>query len=262
MTIAEKLIRAKTDLDEVYTAGYEKGKSEVIPSGDYSQGFEAGKQAEYDAFWDAFQDSGNRTDYNYAFAGSGWRAGNFKPKYSIKPSRCGQLFGSSVYLSVDLVSLFNSLGITLDLSDSIDVTYLCRYSAITRIGTVDGTKASSWAYSFANATNLETIDLMVVNETHTYSNTFTSATSLKYITFSGTIGQSISFAQSSLLEVSSMDSIYEHLKNYTSASSGTYTLTLHASAWARWGEAKPDIAAQYGGSMKNYVTATKGWGAS
>ena len=40
MDIAEKVLRAKTDLDDVY---------------------EAGKKAEYDAFWDEYQDYGNRT---------------------------------------------------------------------------------------------------------------------------------------------------------------------------------------------------------
>lgn len=64
MTIAEQLIRAKTDYDEV---------------------FEDGKQAEYDAFWDNFQQNGNRTAYSSAF-GSGWNAEIFKPKYIIRPS--------------------------------------------------------------------------------------------------------------------------------------------------------------------------------
>ena len=64
MSIADKIIRAKNDYDEVY---------------------EAGKQAEYDAFWDNFQDYGNRTTYSSAF-GAGWNAANFKPKYLIKPT--------------------------------------------------------------------------------------------------------------------------------------------------------------------------------
>ena len=38
MNITEKVLRQKQDFDDVY---------------------EAGKKAEYDAFWDAFQDNGN-----------------------------------------------------------------------------------------------------------------------------------------------------------------------------------------------------------
>lgn len=42
-----------------------------------------GMQAEYDRFWDAYQDYGNRTSYDRAFAGIGWTDETFKPKYKI-----------------------------------------------------------------------------------------------------------------------------------------------------------------------------------
>ncbi len=45
--------------------------------------YEEGKQAEYDAFWDAFQKNGERTNYYYGFCGSGWNKENFKPKHPI-----------------------------------------------------------------------------------------------------------------------------------------------------------------------------------
>lgn len=44
--------------------------------------YEAGKQAEYDAFWDAFQNNGNRTSYAHAFR-TGWRDSIYNPKYPI-----------------------------------------------------------------------------------------------------------------------------------------------------------------------------------
>ena len=65
MTIAEKITRAKTDYDEVY---------------------EAGKQAEYDAFWDAFQQNGTRKFYVGGFCGQGWDRYTLRPKYIVKPS--------------------------------------------------------------------------------------------------------------------------------------------------------------------------------
>ena len=60
MDIAEKILRAKADLDEVY---------------------EAGKASCYDTFWDKYQDYGNRYWYDYAFAGDYWDDETFKPKY-------------------------------------------------------------------------------------------------------------------------------------------------------------------------------------
>lgn len=48
--------------------------------------YEAGKKAEYDTFWDTFQQNGNRKSYRAAF-GSCFTTENFKPKYPIIPKR-------------------------------------------------------------------------------------------------------------------------------------------------------------------------------
>lgn len=45
--------------------------------------YEAGQKSEYDRFWDEFQQNGNRINYQYGFAGDGWKPENFKPKYPI-----------------------------------------------------------------------------------------------------------------------------------------------------------------------------------
>lgn len=63
MNITERILRAKADYDEVY---------------------DAGKQAEYDRFWDEFQQNGNRTVYWYGFSGFGWTPETLNPKYPIK----------------------------------------------------------------------------------------------------------------------------------------------------------------------------------
>ncbi len=44
--------------------------------------YTAGKQAEYDAFWDIFQQSGTLLNYNHAFYR--WFKENYKPKYPIR----------------------------------------------------------------------------------------------------------------------------------------------------------------------------------
>lgn len=49
---------------------------------DYDEVYEAGKQAEYDAFWDNFQENGTRTHYPHGF--SWWDGKAFNPKYPIK----------------------------------------------------------------------------------------------------------------------------------------------------------------------------------
>ena len=254
-TLSDLIYEKSKDLiDEAYT----KGRN----AGGYGEGFEAGKQAEYDAFWDGYQDGGNRRNYLYAFSYSGWNNTTFKPKYPIIATGSaaymfdGCFLGNQAQADYDFVAE----GINLDLSGAATITYIFRNcKGIKRVGVLDTTSCNDLNRPFFSS-NIETIDTLKVKESTVYDNTFAQALKLKYITIDGVIGNSISFSDCSLLEVSSMDSIYEHLKDYTSAS-GTYTLTLHASAWARWDAAKPDIVAQYG-SMKNYVTATKGWGVS
>lgn len=62
MSIAEKLLRAKEDLDMVY---------------------EKGKAAEKQAFSNAYQDFGNRRNYFSAYSGIGWNEETFDPQYGI-----------------------------------------------------------------------------------------------------------------------------------------------------------------------------------
>ena len=78
MSIAEKLTAIAENEQRVYDAGYMHGNNDG-----YLLGEEAGKKSEYDAFWDAFQLDGERTNYSYAFSGSGWHSETFKPKYKI-----------------------------------------------------------------------------------------------------------------------------------------------------------------------------------
>jgi hypothetical protein len=66
MTREEKVLQLKQDFDEVY---------------------DAGKQAEYDAFWDVFQNNGNRTDYARAFADGKMRYLNPNMIFVLPPQK-------------------------------------------------------------------------------------------------------------------------------------------------------------------------------
>lgn len=52
----------------------------------YDEGYEAGKQAEYDELWDNLQRNGTRAHYANAFAYTGWNDKIFNPKYPITPT--------------------------------------------------------------------------------------------------------------------------------------------------------------------------------
>lgn len=167
MTIADDVLRAKQDFDDVY---------------------EAGRKAEYDAFWDAYQRKGQRTEYNYAFANYLWTRETFRPKYNIAPTNANFMFQFNA-IGGDLVEILEDLGIVLDFSKTTSMTNVFAGSKFTRIGEFDTSSISILTSCFANATLLETIDKLKVREALGYATTFSGCIALKNLTIEGTIAQ-------------------------------------------------------------------------
>lgn len=155
--------------------------------------YEAGKTAEWNGFWDDFQQNGNKTNYRYAFFS--WADDIYRPKYPI------------------IIS-----------SQANDVFY---YSNIidTR---VDISTTTGLSRFFSQCDNLVTIRKLIVTESVSYSaDCFAKCTSLTNVTFEGVIGNTISFADSPL-SVESMISIISCLKNIGDHSC---TITFSPTCW-------------------------------
>lgn len=100
------------------------------PSSEYankvSEVYEAGKQAEYDKFWDNLQQNGNRRNYWGAFSGAGWNDEIFKPKYPLDNL-------------ADATYLFYRTGITIAPAFSITSTSLASaFARATALRWVEG----------------------------------------------------------------------------------------------------------------------------
>ena len=174
MTVAEKLVRAKDDIDAV---------------------FEAGKQAEYDRFWDEYQLNGTPHSYAMAFGGRGWTDEVYNPKYDIVlVSTANQMFNSS-YVTDTKVSI--------DISEpSVQLSHVFSYS------------------------KLVTIRKLIVGENNSLLNAFTGCTKLQNIVFEGVIGKNLDIHWSTLLTVDSLESIVTHLSDTATG----YTCTLPTTA--------------------------------
>lgn len=197
MTREEKVLQLKQDFDEVY---------------------EAGKQAEYDAFWDTFQENGNRDNYRLAFAGKGWTTENFKPKYDIRPrSNYHYMLFYESTLEGDLVEILNKCGVVLDFSNTAGwAQYVFDRSKITRVGKCDFLGCNTMAATFSNSP-LHTIDEVVVNANMVYRSAFDNCTELQNLKFSGVIGQSgLNFQWSTKLSKASIISVINALSTTTS----------------------------------------------
>ena len=226
--------------DEGFNSGFEEGFNNGCEVG-YGDGYEEGhrvgknegttegKQAEYDRFWDEYQENGNKTNYTNCFSGRGWNAETFKPKYNIAPTTPTQIF-KDFGASLDLVEHLEALGITLDFSRATTLSEIFLWSNITRVGVVDSRNASAVTYPFAYATKLQTIDKLILKDDGTQtvgSGTFGSCSALVNLTIEGTIGSTgLSLQAATKLSKASITSIV----NALSAAAGGLSVTFSRTA--------------------------------
>lgn len=207
--------------------------------------YEAGKQAEYDAFWNNFQDYGNKTNYEYSFCGATWTKKIFKPKYDIKPSSGAEGIFQNSDINVDLVEYLASLGVKLDISEATSISKGFQNTQFTRLGLIDVTGLVTCTQLFNRAEYLVTIDTLKCKFTNTWSNAFVGCSALENITIDGEIGKAVSFADCKKLSHDSLMSIINHLRNLTSA----LTLTLGSTNLAKLTDAEKAIATEKGWTL-------------
>ena len=190
------------------TEGYEKGKTDGV-----AEGVEQGKQAEYDRFWDTYQENGNKTNYNYAFAGFGWNDETYKPKYSF-PQKGAKASGQNMYQNAKMTRIDG------DFSGFNNLNYaFYQNKSIVWINVVDLTSANAGTVgTFSNLTNLVTIEKIISSENTAWNNsTFQGSSNLTNITFDGVIAISVNFQWQSLLTEASVQSIIDGLADLTGA---------------------------------------------
>lgn len=196
--------------------------------------YEAGRKSQYDEFWDAFQDNGNRLDYSYAFYSICWNDSNFKPKYDLKPTLAAYLMGSAQI--TNLKQILEDCGVTLDTSLSTNNIRMFRYAPyITHIPTISAENSVSNQEVFYGCSGLVTIDKFILKQdgTSPFNDTFYGCRSLVNLTIEGTIGGSgFNLQWSKKLSYSSITSIINALSTTTSGLSITLSLEAVDNAFA------------------------------
>lgn len=162
--------------------------------------FDAGKKAEYDAFWDSYQVNGTRTGYSNGFYN--WRRDAFNPKY---PIRCTNSNGAN-----STFASFYAKEILVD----VEIT-----------NPNPGVWTNNANMTFYNADGLVTITKLILDESVSFPNTFYNCKALQNITIEGVIGKNIDFSACTKLTHDSLMSIINHLQ---AKSSGSFVLTLGA----------------------------------
>jgi hypothetical protein len=159
--------------------------------------YEAGKKAEYDKFWDAYQHSGNRTSYANGFTGTGFDFANFYPKYDIKPTGSAiQLFYAWEYVDRhggNLAQRLKDCGVVLDTSQATNLSSCFAYGRFTELPAIDCSGLSTSSQSaqvFAHCyERLRKIEKIISKEGITFNNWFIN-TNVEEVIFEGVIGGS------------------------------------------------------------------------
>lgn len=191
--------------------------------------FEAGKQAEYDAFWDEFQQGGAREDYSYAFLW--WRPDCFRPKYDIATSTCLMIFREFNYhkdlAAVDLVELLENANVSLSFSGAKSWDKAFYYAKISHLGTLDMRAYTSGSQIFSGMNELVTIDKLMLNGDTTYDldGSFSVCRKLENLTIEGTLGAQknnrFSLNDCTKLSHDSLMSVIRALKDYAGQAPAT-----------------------------------------
>lgn len=202
--------------------------------------YEAGKKSEYDAFWDIYQNNGNRADYTRAFAASPFVEEIFKPKYDLICKNAAAMFSYVGYINQtentikDLKSYLKKIGIKLDTSKCTNLTEMFYTNkAFTHIPIVSAESSTALTAVFYNATSLIEIEKLILKEdgTNTFAETqswnypFGICSSLRHIVIEGVIGNTVTFQWSPLTKESITSVI-----NALSPTVTGKTLTLNKSA--------------------------------
>ena len=226
MSIAEKTLQLKQDFDDVY---------------------EAGKKAEYDAFWESFK---NDWQMQYLFAGHAWNDTTFKPKYDLTVGA----FNCSGMFQLNQVSNIKSrlleCGVKLDLSKCVNFLNGFSNATTTELPEIDLSNCDTISGTFGNMSNLTSIDKVTFKDGVSFSNTFRNTSNLEHISIGGTISASgFDIHWSTKLTAASLYSIISALSTTTTG----LTITLPTTA-------QENFERNYGtGTWKEHTDTRRNW---
>ena len=222
--------------------------------------YQAGKKSQYDEFWDSFQANGERTRYDFAFGGTGWKQDTLKPKYLIKPP------SGDDYAMVSMFSWCNWLGDNLnkqpidfsliadkfDFSQVTSANFAFQNAYISNIY-ADFSNCDTLTSTFNHNFNGETKNVTLkVSEKTKFSNTFDYGLS-SYVTFTddSVIGQNgLNLTRWVAMQHDNLMSVINALKDYSEDTSGTqWVVTLGTTNLAKLSETEKAIATEKGWTL-------------
>ena len=162
---------------------------------DYDMTYEAGRKAEREAFWSAFLQDGNRTDFlmTGVFSGYSWDFNNFYPTQDLiirgDAYRLFYAWNTRAAHYGSLLERLNECGVKINTAGATRMAGAFGYSRMSEIPTIDLTSSTSNDGIFGESKDLKKIEKIIVVESTPYKNCFNNNISLEEIRIEGTIGQ-------------------------------------------------------------------------
>jgi hypothetical protein len=210
MSIADKLTRIAENEQKVY---------------------EAGKKAEYNDFWDEFQQNGKRDVYYRGLNGQGWTYENLRPKYDIIPDRVGDNSSAGQAIFSNMSKFYGSLK---DVFDGRGVKFDTSYirepngmfdgaSNVTEVPHIDLSSTRTNASSIFYGTSIKKITITLPDRDLNYNNCF-RVSKLEELEITGVLrGTNISFQWSPNLKHDGIVNIINALSTTTSGLTVTFS---------------------------------------
>lgn len=224
-------------VEAVHAKAYENGHTDGYTEGDligsekgykngYTNGYNAGTadgaQSEYDRFWDAFQDGGNRTDYSWAFRFvSDYCA---KPKYKVQNlatnSKVACMFQSSKITKLE--SKYFDLSSVSAITDEQTKNMYAVFNNCLKLVEIEdiGIPAMNYSATWYACSKLETIAVVRCASGKEFDDTykpFYGCTSLKNVIFEGELDTNgLTLQYSPKLSRASIESVIGVLSTSTS----------------------------------------------
>lgn len=227
MNIAEKLTTIAENEQKVYNAGYEKGKAEG--------------GGETEDFWGQFQNYGARTNYQYAFANTGFEVIN--PPYGFE-----NLTNASQMCSgckAEEIVIYNSKTASWD-SAFFNCQNLLRIKG--HIAFPPSTVTKYMCRACEKLKEFESLDVSELSIANTqFVEAFSLCSALEEIRFTGTISCNVKFSYSPNLSHDSLMSIINALTDYSEDTSGTtHKLTIGTTNVSKLTDEEKDTIYQKG----------------
>jgi hypothetical protein len=193
--------------------------------------------------WESMRKYCSGGNYNYAFAGCWWTDSTFKPDFDIIPTTANNMFCAAKI--ANFKTAIEERGIKFDLSHVTTGGYLFNgCSELLELPIIDLSGITAGSYIIDNTFNsckkLRKIDMFVIRDDglNTFVSTFYNCTALEEINITGTIGNDISFAQSTKLNATSFENIILSLSDTATGKTVTFSRDAKEAAFtdAQWEE--------------------------